>query len=132
MGLYLRTNQIQYLDTVQTTTAAKTFTGGITVNTLGMTITDVDIALSTGTGTKLGTATGQKIGFYNATPAIQQASAANLTNNVTVGGTNDQIDDFISLTVYATDAAAIRNDIYQLGRKLKQVNDGLRVIGVLS
>jgi hypothetical protein len=91
-----------------------------------------NIVTDTTTGTKIGTATNQKLGFYNKAPVIQQASAANLTNNVTSGGTTDQIDDFTNLTVYATDAATIRNDIYQLARKLKQVNDALRLYGLLS
>lgn len=67
----------------------------------------------------------------NAAPAAQQTSGANVTNNVTAGGTTDQIDDFAG-SLYATDAAAIRNDIYQLARKLKQVNDGLRALGWLN
>lgn len=83
------------------------------------------------TGTKIGTATTQKLGFWNAAPVAQQTSAA-LTNNVTSGGTDDQIDDFTDLSVYANDAAAIRNDIYQLARKLKEVGDALRLYGILG
>lgn len=80
----------------------------------------------------LSVAATSEIGFFGATPAAQQTSGADLTNNVTSGGTNDTIADYSSLTVYATDAAAIRNNIYQLARKLKQVNDALRVYGILS
>ena len=76
--------------------------------------------------------TEDKVGFYTKTPIAQQTSGADLTNNVTAGGTTDQIDDITSLTVYATDAAAIRNAIYQLARKLKQLNDGLRIYGYFS
>lgn len=65
----------------------------------------------------------------NAAPAAQQTSGANITNNVTSGGTDDTIANFTDLTTYATDAAAIRNDIYQLARKVKQINDGLRTLG---
>lgn len=61
-----------------------------------------------------------------------QTSGANLTNNVTSGGTNDQIDNFTDLTTYSVDAATIRNDIFQLSRKLKQVNDGLRAFGLFT
>lgn len=76
-----------------------------------------------------GTAT---FGAYGATAAAQQASAENLTNNVTSGGTDGTIANYTDLVIYANDAAAIRNDIYQLARKLKQVNDGLRVYGWLT
>ena len=45
----------------------------------GGTLTDgANIALGTTTGTKFGTATTQKIGFFNVTPAEQQAAATDL------------------------------------------------------
>lgn len=72
------------------------------------------------------------VGFFGAAAAGQQTSGANLTNNITAGGTTDVVDDWTSLTVYATDAAAIRNAVYQLTRKLKQINDGLRTLGVFT
>lgn len=72
------------------------------------------------------------IGFLGANAAVRQTSGANLTNNVTSGGTDDTIANFTDLTTYANDAAAIRNDIYQLARKLKQVNDALRLYGLLT
>jgi hypothetical protein len=61
-------------DLAQTLSAAQTFTGGIVVTTAGVTITDVDIVLGTTTGTKIGTATSQKLGFYNATPIVQPSA----------------------------------------------------------
>lgn len=64
-----------------------------------------------------------------AAPAAQQTSGANVTNSVTSGGTDDTIANYTDLTIYANDSAAIRNDIYQLARKVKQINDGLRTLG---
>jgi len=75
---------------------------------------------------------GSAFGAFGVAPVTQPTSGADLVNNVTSGGTSDQIDDFTDLSTYATDAAAIRNAIYQLARKLKQVNDGLRDLGLLS
>ncbi len=72
------------------------------------------------------------MGFFAVEPVAQQTSGANLTNNVTSGGTTDQIDNWTDLSTYATDAAAIRNAIYQLARKLKQINDGLRTFGLFT
>lgn len=72
------------------------------------------------------------IGFLGAAAVVRQTSGANLTNNVTSGGTNDTIADFTDLTTYSNSAAAIRNNIYQLARKLKQVNDALRTYGLLT
>lgn len=98
-----------------------------------ITMTDgTNLATGTTTGMKIGTATSQKIAFFNATPVVQQTRGGTLTNNVTSGGTTDQIDDFTSLTVYATDAAAIRNDIYQLARAVRQHDVALRALGFES
>ncbi len=91
-----------------------------------------DIQLGKSTGTKIGTETTQKIGFFNKTPVVQQVDGAALTNNVTSGGTTDTIANFTDLSTYATDAATIRNDIYQLARKVKIIGDALRTFGLLS
>lgn len=64
------------------------------------------------------------------TPVVAQPVAA-LTNNVTVGGTTNQIDDFVG-TLYSTDAATIRNDIYQLALSLKTAIAALRAYGLFS
>ena len=103
------------------------------VTTPGILMVDAtDIILDTTTGTKIGTATNQKLGFFNATPIIQPIDGATLTNNVTAGGTTDTIADFTDLTTYSNDAATIRNDIYQLSRKVKILTDNLRALGLES
>jgi len=43
-----------------------------------------NFATDTTTGTKIGTATAQKIGFWNATPAIQPTAVTNATGGATV------------------------------------------------
>lgn len=97
-----------------------------------MTLADAfDIVVGTTTGTKIGTSTTQKLGFWNSSPVARQSSAA-LTNNVTSGGTTDTIDNFTDLTIYSNDASTIRNDIYQLSRKLKEISDALRLYGILG
>lgn len=55
---------------------ASVSTGGVTLSD-DITIADAkNIAVNTTTGTKIGTATGQKIGFWNATPVVQQSHIA--------------------------------------------------------
>ncbi len=51
--------------------AANIFSGGVTLTTAALTITDVNIVLSTSTGTKIGTATTQKLAFFNSTPIVK-------------------------------------------------------------
>jgi hypothetical protein len=46
---------------------------------------DVHIATNTSTGTKIGTATGQKLGFWNATPVDQPAAVADLAHSTSSG-----------------------------------------------
>lgn len=59
-------------------------TGGFTITGGSLTITDQNVVLSTGTGTKFGTATTQKLSFFNATPVVQQTGDAG-TALVTLG-----------------------------------------------
>lgn len=69
---------------------AGTLTTRLTLDTSGLlTFADaVNMAFNTTTGTKIGTATGQKIGFWNATPVVQQILAT---------GAGATVDNVISL-----------------------------------
>lgn len=51
-----------------------------------------NIQLSKGTGTKIGTETNQKLGFYNATPVIQQTAITGVDNQTvdTTYGTQER------------------------------------------
>lgn len=70
-----------------------------------------------------------KLGFFAASPVAQQTVGA-VTNSVTAGGSTGVIADYSSLTVYATDAAAIRNNIYQLARAVAQLTTAVRAYGL--
>jgi hypothetical protein len=123
-------SNIQFLTTTITTLTVVT---RLTIDDSGLTLADAhNLITGTGTGMKIGTATTQKIGFFNATPVVQPTDGATLTNSVTSGGTTDTIANYTDLTIYANDAAAIRNDIYQLSRKLKIVVDNMRLLGLES
>ena len=60
--------------------------GGSSINLQSnVLITDAkDIAVGTTTGTKIGTATTQKLSFYNATPVVQPTAVADATDAVSV------------------------------------------------
>ena len=61
------------LDSTLSVAGAATLSSTLAANG-HITIADTkNIVLSTGTGTKIGTATGQKVGFFNATPVVQAA-----------------------------------------------------------
>lgn len=87
------------------------------------------LASGAGVAAKLGNATGT-LGFFGATGATKVTQAA-LTNSVTSGGVAGTIANYTDLSVYANDAAAIRNDIYQLALALTNVVSALRSYGLL-
>lgn len=87
------------------------------------------LASSAGVAIKLGNATGT-LGFFGATGVTKVTQGA-ITNSVTVGGTTGTIADYSDLSVYANDAAAIRNDIYQLSLALSNTIAALRSYGIL-
>lgn len=89
----------------------------------GMTVTSVSFP----NGNFLHSSAGA--GFFGAAAVAQQTRGATLTNNVTAGGVNDTIANYTDLTTYANDAAAIRNDIYQLARAVRMHDVALRALG---
>ncbi len=116
-----------YINTPTGTIARSIYIAGGAIEVVG-----VNFITDTTTGTKWGTATTQKQAWYNATPVVQQTLGGAITNNIVVSGTTRQLDDWTSLTVYSTDAAAIHNSVYQIGATLKTVVDALRTYGLLS
>ena len=74
----------------------------------------------------------QKIGFFSANPVVKQNTGGFFTNNVTAGGVDGIVANFNDLNVYANDAATIRNDIYQLSKKVKAIDDALRTYGLVN
>jgi hypothetical protein len=52
-----------------------------------------DIVTDTTTGTKIGTGTTQKLGFFNATPAVQPAAVADATD---AASTQDRLNDLLA------------------------------------
>ena len=63
----------------------------------------VNMEFSPTTGTRIGTAITQKIGFYNATPIIQRSGSAQAAVGGTADGTysvgeQDMINDLVTLT----------------------------------
>jgi hypothetical protein len=66
--------------------------GQLTVNG-NLNLSTKDLVTDTTTGTKIGTATSQKIGFFNATPVVQQAAIADATDAAT---TQARLNDLLA------------------------------------
>jgi len=75
---------------------------------------------------------GSKWGMFGTAAVANQSVLGILVNNVTSGGSTSTIADFSSLTVYATDAATIRNNDYQLAKKVLAIETALRNYGILK
>ncbi len=65
---------------------AGTLTTQISVDADAITLGDaVNFVFNTTTGTKIGTATTQKLAFFNSTPVVQQSAIANITTTASSG-----------------------------------------------
>lgn len=83
-----------------------------------------------GVAVLLGTTT-SIMGFYGGAGTTRMTFGADLTNAVTAGGVDNTIADY-AIVDYATDAATIRNNQYQLARSLKILQDWARASGMSS
>jgi hypothetical protein len=91
---YMRMTSAGDMGIGTTAATAKLHVVGTVLFNGAFTIQDANnIALGTTTGTKIGTATTQKIGFFNATPVVQQAAVADATNGQS---TQDRLNDLLA------------------------------------
>jgi hypothetical protein len=67
-------------------------TGQLTLNG-NLNLSTKDLVTDTTTGTKIGTGTTQKLGFFNATPVVQQAAVADATD---AASTQDRLNDLLA------------------------------------
>ena len=87
----------------------------------GLTIADTgNIVLATGTGTKIGTATGQKLGFYNATPVAQHSSTGETAGATGSSGT----------TVHVT--ATFTGNVGSTAYTISDIVKALKNLGLLA
>lgn len=64
------------INTLAVVATSAAFSGAVALSAGGSVGDGTNIALATATGTKIGTATTQKLGFWNVTPVVQPAGAA--------------------------------------------------------
>jgi hypothetical protein len=94
-----------------------TLTGGLTMNTnLTFGSGSRNIILSTTNGTKIGTATTQLLGFYNAAPVDQPATVSDaVTQDIAGANTVDEIKVEADLTSCKNAINAIIDRLQELG-----------------
>jgi hypothetical protein len=126
-----------------------TGTLGAGATTLGgdLTINDTrNIVLATGTGTKIGTAVGQKIGFWNATPVVQpaaagQAAAAAQTQDSVTDSTGGSASTTLAAitapaanatTSLTDDMTAVKNALASIAAQLAKIKTDVTNIKTLQ
>ena len=100
-----------------------------------------NVVFNTTTGTKIGTANTQKLGFWNATPVVQPASAnqAALTDSTggTADGTVSEVTDLSTADTYTDAAVNVKFDIVNDNFKevltlLNQLRSDLVAVGLIK
>jgi hypothetical protein len=106
-----------------------TLGAGATTLSAALTLGNNNIVSGTGAGTKIGTSTTQKLGFFDKTPVVQPAEAnqAALTNST--GGTADGTLAAVSGT---GDDADINNNFTELHVLLNEIRTALVNLGLIK
>lgn len=101
-----------------------------TVTCATITLDDAaNIAVQTGTGTKIGTSTSQKLGFWNATPVVQPAGANQSALTDSTGGTAGT--SLVAAGGTYT-AANINNNFATLNRLVAEIRTALVNTGIIK
>ena len=128
------------LDSTLTVAGAATFNGSVTMGDAD------DIILATGTGTKIGTAVGQKLAFYNATPVVQpaaaaQAAAAAQTQDTVTDSTGGSVSTTLAAitapaanatTSLTDDMTAVKNALASIAAQLAKIKTDVTNIKTLQ
>jgi hypothetical protein len=99
----------------------------------GISVADAqNIALATTTGTKIGTAATQKLGFWNAAPAVQPTAIANITTTASTG-TLPTADNTVTIANAASPTVIeLLGYCVELEAKIEDLLGKLRIIGIIA
>ena len=112
---------------------AGVLTTKVTLTPSALTFADaVNLAFNTTTGTKIGTATTQKIGFYNATPVVQPTAIANITTTATTGSLPTADGSVTIADAAAPTVAELLEYCVELEAKLEAALAHLRTLGLIA
>jgi hypothetical protein len=120
------------------TTPTFTFSQSATFSA-GITLSTQNIVTDTTTGTKIGTATNQKLGFFNATPVVQQTELTDelTTITCTAPGTPDYaIQDLVNIAGYGfvtkDEGNSVLKVIANLQTRVNELETKLVALGLLA
>lgn len=91
-----------------------------------------NIVVDTSTGTKIGTATTQKLGFFNATPVAQPTAVANITTTATTGSLPAANGAVTIADAASPTVAELLEYCVELETKLEDLLGKLRTLGLIA
>lgn len=130
--------ELGFLDgaTAGTAVASKALVAGANKEIGGLgnvTLDDAkNVAVGTTTGTKIGTAATQKLGFWNVTPVVQPAGAAQAALTNSTGGTADGTLEAVGATNGGDESGAINNNFTELHTLLNAIRTALVGAGIIK
>ena len=107
------------------TLGATTFTGTVTLS-------DVNVALGTTTGTKLGTSASQKLGLWNATPIVQPSGASQAALTDSTMGTADGTLAQVGNTMGGDVSSTINNNFADIAVLVNALRTALVNVGIIK
>lgn len=131
-----------------TVDGATTQTGALTISADSTLANGVDIAVGTTTGTKIGTSSAQKLGFFNATPVVRQtgytqtystadrthanATATSVATTAATGTTPKGYTTVAQADAIVTAVNALIVDVRDVKQLVNAVIDDLQAYGLSS
>ena len=110
-----------------------TLTTQISVDANAITLGDaVNFVFNTSTGTKIGTATSQKLAFFNATPVVQQSAIANITTTASSGTLQTANGSITIANAASATTTELLEFCVELESKLESALAVLRTFGLIA
>lgn len=108
-------------------------TAAMAMTATSLTLADAfNVVANTTTGTKIGTAVGQKLGFWNATPVVQPAAAAQAALTDSSGGSDDGTIEAVGNTMSGDVSGAINNNFSELHTLVTAIRTALVNTGIIK
>lgn len=112
---------------------AGVLTSRLTLEGAALTFADaVNLSFNTTTGTKIGTATTQKIGFFNASPVVQPSAIANITTTATTGTLPTANGTVTIANAASPTVTELLEYCVELEAKLESALAALRTLGLIA
>lgn len=112
--------------------AGGTLSGALTLGVDSTLADGVDLAVGSTTGSKIGTAVTQKLGFWNVTPVVQPSGAEQAALTDSSGGTANGTVEAVGATNSGDVSGAINNNFKEVVTLLHAIRTALVAVGIMK